>query len=154
MSRKTDYSQSEWKMVTDAASLVAVGVSLADWGTISFMKEIAALTKNIKEAQKAHADCELVLDVIEGLGDIGELTLPKLDGDKVSEFVVPRVREALRVIDARASQSERAAYRKFIGWVAQCVADASGEGFLGTGERVSEKERRFLGELQGVLGAL
>lgn len=153
MSKRSDYNQNDWKLVTDAASLVALGVSIADWGAISFMKEIAALTKGIKAAQKTFADCELVLDVIQGLGDMGDMPLPEVDRDRVGDFVMPRVREGLRVVDARASQSERVAYRKFLTWVAETMANASGEGFLGMGAAVSEKERKFLSELQAVLGA-
>jgi hypothetical protein len=63
------------------------------------------------------------------------------------------VREAVGVLDRRAKPEEAEAYRAFLLYVANSVAEAAREGgFIGIGgKRVSDEEQRLLERLRGVV---
>jgi hypothetical protein len=68
-----------------------------------------------------------------------------------SEIIDP-LRNIALLLDTKATREEAEAYKRFLYEVAEKVAEASGEGFLGTGEKTSDAEYEFLVRLSETLG--
>jgi hypothetical protein len=63
--------------------------------------------------------------------------------------LLQKIRDAVATVERKATPEEAEAYRRFIVDLAERVAEAHKEGFLGvTGERVSEAEREASEKIQ------
>ena len=60
MSKQTDYKEDEWKLVMNAPMTAAAVVVAADFGLVSFAKEIKAAIRFIDEAKQSYADVGLI----------------------------------------------------------------------------------------------
>jgi hypothetical protein len=69
-----------------------------------------------------------------------------------ADEAVDKVREALRVADARWSPEAAQRYRQGLHRMGQAIADASGGGFLGLRARTSQSEEDALAVLAACLG--
>ena len=68
--------------------------------------------------------------------------------------LLQKIRDAVALVGQKATPEEADAYRRFIADLAERVAEAHREGFLGlTGERVSEAEREAIERIKEAVGA-
>jgi hypothetical protein len=72
--------------------------------------------------------------------------------DDVKEEYMAVIVRAIATVTQKASKKDAGEYLYFVHDIAERVAYASGEGFLGTGEKLSPKEKAFLDELRTALG--
>jgi hypothetical protein len=86
---------------------------------------------------------------------------PSIDADDVREaqgniaaLTSQQLREAIDIVEAKATTSEVDSYKKFVMTVAQAVAGAHKEGgFLGIGgKQISDAENEALDEISTALG--
>lgn len=87
---------------------------------------------------------------------------PAIDADEVrhaqtniAEIAAHQLRDAVGIIDAKATPAETDSYKKFVMTVAQAVASAHKEGgFLGIGgKQITDAENQALDEISQALGS-
>jgi hypothetical protein len=73
--------------------------------------------------------------------------------EQLKEHSLQNIRDAVATLSGKATDEEVAEYRKFVLGLAERVAEARKEGFLGlSGERVSDAERAAISEIETALG--
>jgi hypothetical protein len=149
MTTKTEFNAEEWERVAQAPALAGLTVVIADRG--GTIRETIALGRAYAEARRDGGS--------ELLGQIGA-TAPQLDRasigppDQLREQLPERIREAVRIVEEKATPEEAREYREFVMRLADVVAHAHKEGgVLGIGgKEVSPEEQAVLDELASALG--
>jgi hypothetical protein len=130
-------------------------------GFFTSIREAFAMGSSSFTALKGAADVPLLKEIMtdnEKLVDalkakLGEEKDPAARRQKMHAEALAAVKSAVGILAAKGSPADVAAYRSWIGSVAEGVANAASTGgFLGFGgEKVSEAEKAFLGEVQQAL---
>jgi hypothetical protein len=148
MTGKSDFTEEEWKTVLEGPPSAGLVVILSDRG--GSIRETFSMAKAYTEARKQHGDSELLDEIAS--------TKPEMDrtragsSDELKQHNLDNVRQAISVLKTKATEEEVEEYRKFVGGLAEHVAEARKEGFLGlSGERVSDAERAAIEEVKGAL---
>jgi hypothetical protein len=148
MTAKSDFTEEEWKTVLEAPPSAGLLVILSDRG--GSVRETFSMAKAYTEARQQHGESELLDEIVSAkpetdhsrAGSSGELKQHTLDN----------IRQAIAVLKTKATDEEIEEYKKFILALAERVAEARKEGFLGlSGERVSDAERAAIGEIEAAL---
>jgi hypothetical protein len=149
MTSKSAFNAEEWAVVAEAPALAALRVVAADRG--GTVRETLSLARAYAEARKRG-----------GSGLLDELvsTPPQLDPsrfknpDELGRQGSQRLREAVEIVERKATPEEAEEYRRFVLDVADTVAHAHREGgFLGIGgKEVSDEEQAVLDEIRATLG--
>jgi hypothetical protein len=156
MSTRTDYTDDEWKTLTNAWEDVAAAVITA--GSPSFVGtfgEAKATVEVVKDAAKQSASSDLMKAI---LADVATDKKPDIETKGGPGAVMSRGLEACRqvsaILAAKATPEEATEVKTWLYDVAQDVANAGKEGgFLGIGStRLSDAEKGVLGELATALG--
>ncbi len=149
MTTKAEFNAEEWERVADAPALAALVVISAQRG--GSIRESIAVAKAYTEARQQH-DSELI-------GEIAG-TKPSIDPrefhspEELRTGALDRVREAVALLESKATPEEVDSFKQFTLSVVQRAAEADKSGgVLGIGgERVSDAERAALGEIAAALG--
>ena len=148
MTGKADFTEEEWKTILEAPPSAGLIVILSDRG--GSIRETFSMASAYTEARKQHGESEL----------LDEITSAKPETDhtrsgspeELKQHNLDNIRQAVALLKTKASDQEVEEYRKFISGLAERVAEARKEGFLGlSGERVSDAERAAIGEIEGAL---
>jgi hypothetical protein len=138
MTAEGDFTEQEWKLVLQGPPSAGMIVITAQRG--GSLKESFSIAKAYGEARKEHGESEL-LDAIAA-------SKPEIDrtryhsAEELKEHGLQHLREAVELLNQKAEPNEVEEYKRFVITLAQRVAEAHKEGFLGlSGERVSESER-------------
>lgn len=151
MTRKSEFNADEWTTLTEGPLMAGFRVlSAGRGGTI---RESLAMGKVYAKARQAHGGNELLDELV--------ATPPALDPSRlgspqdIGTRSAQRLREAVGILEAKADQADVAAYKAFIGSIAETVAEANSEGgMLGIGGKpVSDEEQAALAEIRSVLSA-
>ena len=150
MTTKTEFNAEEWERAATAPALAGVLVMMADRG--GTIRESIALGKAYSEARRDGGS-----ELLEQFA----ATAPRVDpaslgpADQLRQQLPERIREAVRIVEEKATPEEAEEYRRFILRVADVVAHAHKEGgVLGIGgKEVSEQEQAALDELARALEA-
>jgi hypothetical protein len=150
MTKKADFNAEEWSTVVEGPLLAGMRVITAHRG--GTIRESLAMGQVYAEARRRHGESEL-LDALVS-------SPPALDQERVraagqgAGAITGGLREALRILEQKASPEELEAYRRFVVGVAEAAAKAHKEGgFIGIGgKQVSESEQAALDEIQAALG--
>ncbi|MGL5510592.1 MAG: hypothetical protein ACRDB1_13305, partial [Microcoleaceae cyanobacterium] len=86
MSTRTDYTDAEWQILTDAIAMVWVTVSTADMNLISLFNETKAAIQYMEEGKKTYQNSLLILNLITTVLD-GKMQPPNEKLKTVDEFV-------------------------------------------------------------------
>jgi hypothetical protein len=134
-----------------------MAISLADpGGPIEAFKETAATLRTVVEAPEGDGRGELVDAIAGEVAAEAKQRQSPLAGFKprAASEVMDELREANRVVSAKATPEDAAAFRAWLLAAAQEAADAAKEGgFFGIGaEQVSEREQKVLDQLRETLG--
>lgn len=150
MTTKSEFNAEEWETVIDAPALAGLIVIAAERG--GTIRESVHMARAYSEARKQHTESDLLGELVGSSPspDVSELKTP----EALRNTGLARIREAVALLEAKASPDELEAYRKFTLTVAQAVAEADKSGgFLGIGgERVSESESAALDQIAEALG--
>jgi len=145
MTGKSDFTEEEWKTVLEGPPSAGVIVAAADRG--GTFKESFAMAKAYVEARKQHGQSEL-LDEIES-------AKPQIDHshfhsyDELKTAGLQHLREAIAVLERKATPEEIDAYRQFVISVADRVASAHRE----DGMTISGREQAAMDEVAGAMNA-
>jgi hypothetical protein len=146
MTTKSEFNADEWERVARAPALAGVMVALADRG--GSFRESLALGKAYAAA-KRDGGSELLEQLV--------ASPPSLDPQSVQQpdQIPEQIREALRIVEEKATPEETEDYRQFVLRLADVVAHAHKEGgVLGIGgKEVSPEEQAVLDRLSSTLGA-
>ncbi len=149
MTKKADFNAEEWSNVVEGPLLAGMRVMTADRG--GTIRESMAMGQIYAEARQQQGGSELLDELVS--------TPPAMDPAKmrsagdVGKASSEGLREALRLLEQKASAEEADAYRDFVRAVAGAVARAHKEGgFLGVGgKEVSPDEQAALDEIEATL---
>jgi hypothetical protein len=149
MTAKADFTEEEWKTILEGPPSAGLVVILSDRG--GSIRETFSMAKAYTEARKLHGESEL-LDYISA-------AKPEMDRNRagsqeeLKQHNLDNVRQGIALLKTKATDEEVEEYRKFIVGLAERVAEARKEGFMGlSGERVSDAERAAIGEVEAALG--
>jgi hypothetical protein len=150
MTTKTEFNAEEWERVTQAPALAGLMVITADRG--GTLRESIALGKAYAEARR-DGGSQLLEQIV--------ATAPQLDPasmgppDQLREQAPQRIRDAVRIVEEKATPEEADEYRQFVLRLADVVAHAHKEGgVLGIGgKEVSPDEQGVLDQLASTLGS-
>lgn len=144
MTGKADFSEQEWEAVLEAPTSAGLIVSTAQRG--GSFRESFSLAKAYAEARTATGASGLMDEIAQ--------SKPKVDRarqgsvEDLREHHLDIIREAVSLLEAKASPDELADYRRFTLGLAERVAKAKEEG----DQPISEAERAAIDEIAAALG--
>jgi len=149
MTKKADFNADEWSTVVTAPMLAGMRVvTAARGGTI---RESLAMGQTYAKARQEHGESELLDEIVSSPPaiDPGQL---KSAGD-IGTVSAERLRQAVGLLDQKATPDEVEAYKRFVLGVAEAAANAHREGgVMGIGgKQVSETEQTALDEIAATL---
>jgi hypothetical protein len=152
MTKKADFNAEEWSTVVDGPLYAGMRVISADRG--GTLRETMAMGRVYQAAREHGGESELLDDLVKSPPSIDPGRLREAGGN-IGALASDQLREAMRILEAKATAAEADSYKRFVMSVAQAVAGAHKEGgFLGVGgKQVSDAEEQALDELSSALGA-
>lgn len=155
MTVSANYSESELDTLRQAAIMSGHAVVFCEFTIVSMSIEIAALGKEITSAAKNYPHSPLIQTLFANYTEKPENAAKQEPTDVIPEKILESaknlIRQALGILNTKASPEEIKEYKQFIYTCADRVANAAGEGLFGTGEKVSKKEAATLRELKAAL---
>ena len=145
MTTKAAFSPDEWKVVLEgppAAGLIVI--TAAHGGTF---RETFAMSKAYAEARTEHGDSELLDEIVSAK--------PKVDHtryhspEELRDDELGHLRDAMALLESKATAGERDDYRRFVLSLANKVAAAHRE----HGQSVSPEETAAIEQITEALGA-
>jgi hypothetical protein len=149
---KADFNAEDWSTVVDGPLYAGLRViSAARGGTV---RESLAMGHVYQDARAQHGSSELLDELVKSPPSIDPQRLQQAGGD-LSAVTTDHLRNAMSILESKATPEEADAYKTFVMRVAQAVAGAHKEGgFLGIGgQRISDAEEQALDEISHALGA-
>jgi hypothetical protein len=152
MTRKADFNAEEWSTVAEGPVYAGMRVIAADRG--GTLRESLALGRAYQGARASGGESELLDELIKSPPAIDPNQVREA-GANIGAVASERLREAMRILEAKATPEEIDGYKRFVMTVAQAVASAHKEGgFLGIGgKQISDAENQALDELSLTLGS-
>lgn len=144
MTGKADFTEQEWETVLEAPTSAGLIVSTAQRG--GSFRESFSLAKAYAEARQATGASDLMDEIAQ--------SKPKVDrarqgsAEDLREHHLGIIREAVSLLEAKASPEELGDYRRFALGLAERVARAKEEG----DGPVSDTERAAIDEISAALG--
>jgi hypothetical protein len=146
MTTKSEFNADEWERVARAPALAGLMVMLADRG--GTIRESVALGRAYAEARR-EGGSELIEQLVASPPQLDPQSVGKPDG------LPDQIRDAVRLVEEKATPEEAEEYRQFVLRLADVVAHAHREGgVLGIGgKEVSPEEQAALDRLASTLAA-
>jgi len=146
---KADFTEDEWKLVLEAPPSAGLIVIASDRG--GSVRETFSMAKAYTESRKEHGESELLDEIVSAKPEMDHTRYHS--PEELKEASLGHIRDAVALLKEKAAPEEVDEYKKFIVALANRVAEARKEGFLGlSGERVSDDERSAIGEVEAALG--
>ncbi len=161
MSTRTEYGFEEWqelrvlacsgilyKMEPGAGKAHQMPDSIS--GVVILIRELLALGSFLSKSMEKYGQYEMLSELITDLKENGKTISAETSPVSVADLdnLVERVNQILAL---KAREEEAQAYRAFVYELAYEVANASGDGFFGTGTKINAKEAEFLQNLKALL---
>jgi hypothetical protein len=144
MTTKADFSEQEWDLIRVAPVDAGLAVITADQG--GMMRETFAMAKAYAEARTQHGNSQLLDELVSGRPERDHTRYHSYD--ELKDHAVQTVRDAVALLEGKASGDEVEDYRRFIASLMDRVARRHEEG----GQAISAKEQAAIGELTAALG--
>ena len=151
MTKKAEFNAEEWSTVVEGPLLAGVRVVAASRG--GTIRESLAMGKVYTEARQQQGASELLDELVASPPAIDSARVQGAGGD-IASVSAQRIREAVQLVNDKATPEEADAYKRFVLSVAEAAANAHREGgFLGVGgQQVSDAEKAALDEIAATLG--
>ena len=149
MATKADFNAQEWSTVVEGPVLAGLRVVAADRG--GTIRESLAIGKVYAHARQQHGESALLDELVASPPSVDPSAVG--GGTDIAVASGERLREALELLEEKASDEDVRAYRTFVMAVARAAAEAHKEGgFIGIGgKQVSENEHAALDDIQKTL---
>ena len=145
MTGKAAISEQEWKTILEGPP--SAGMILVTAGRGGTIRETLAIGKAYAEARKQHGSSELLDEIIAAKPEIDHTRYHSFD--ELKEHGLQHLRDAVAVLDAKATPDEVSDYRGFVVALAERVAHAHRE----DGVDVSPPEQAAIDEISASLGS-
>jgi len=144
MTGEADFTEQEWEMMRAVPPLAGmIVVTAARGGTF---RESLAVGKAYGEARQQHGASQLLDEIVTAKPKVDHTRFGSFD--ELQQHGLERLREAVALLEAKATPDEVDDYRRFVLTVAQRVAEAHRE----EGVTVSDPERAAISEIETALG--
>ncbi len=162
MTTKADFTQEQWQLILDVPVMVGMGVMIAGKSGLGTMKESFALTKEMIDAVKGHAENELIQSVVHArLKDKEKSSAEVLTNNPYTgqgreglvDAAVEKCEQVCTVLAEKCTNQEAQEFKQWSMRIGEKVAMAASEGgFLGFGgEQVSAEEKQALARISQAL---
>jgi hypothetical protein len=141
MTSSADFTPEEWEIVREAPTSAGMIVSTAERG--GTFREAFAMAKAYAEARQEHGDSELLDEIVSHKPDVDHTRSHSTE--ELKEHGLQRIREAVALVEQKATPQELDDYRRFVVSLAQRVAAAKSD--------VSDAETAAIAEIEAALGA-
>jgi hypothetical protein len=144
MTSKSDFTTEEWQLILEAPPSAGMIVITAQRG--GSFRETFAMAKSYAQARQQHGKSELLDEIV--------AAKPERDhshyhsAEEVKEHGLQHQRDAVALLQTKATPAEVDEYRRFIVTLAQHVAAAHRE----HGQDVSEAEQGAINDIADALG--
>ena len=144
MTGSADFTPEEWDAIQEGPTSAGMIVSTAQRG--GSFREAFAMAKAYAEARQDHGDSALLDELVSSKPEVDRTKAHS--PEELRQHGLQRIREAVALLEAKATPEEVEDYRRFVVSLAQRVAGAKGEG----GEdKASEAERAAIAEIEAAL---
>src|SRR5437870_5120715 len=138
MTGKIDFTPEEWTALLEGPPSASLIVATAQRG--GALRESLSMAKAYVEARQQHGASELLDEIVSAKPEIDHKRFGSVE--ELTEHGLTNLGNAIAILQRKATPAELEDYRRFVMTVADRVANAHREGFLGlSGERVSDSER-------------
>ena len=149
MTGKADFTEDEWKLVLEAPPSAGLIVIASDRG--GSVRESFSMAKAYTEAREEHGESELLDEIVSAKPEMDHTRFKSQE--ELKQASLGHIRDSVALLKEKATPEEVDEYKKFIVALANRVAEARKEGFMGlSGERVSDAERSAIAEIEAALG--
>jgi hypothetical protein len=145
MTGKTDFTEEEWELVREGPPTAGIVVLTASSG--GSFRESWAMAKAFTEARKAHGSSELLDEIVGESPKVKRYHTP----EEAENEGLSRLRDAVALLEQKATPDEVDAYKRFTLSVADRVAEAHKE--KGEIDPVSGSERAAIEKIGATLNA-
>jgi len=145
MTGKADFTQEEWETVLHGPPTAALIVITAQRG--GTFRETLALTQSYIEARKQHGQSELLDEIVSARPSIDHTRYGS--PEELKQAGVQHLRDAIKLLEQKATADEVDSYRRFVLDLAERVANAHRE----DGANVSPAEQAALDQLKAALAS-
>ncbi len=145
MTAKADFTPEEWQVVLEGPPSAGMIVVTAQRG--GTFRETIAMGKAYVEARKQHGESELLDEIVSAKPEIDHTRYRS--AEELKENGLQHLRDAVELLERKATPMELEDYRRFVLTLADKVATAHREG----GESVSPAEQVAIQEIAASLGA-
>ncbi|MBK5220845.1 MAG: hypothetical protein JJE35_13865 [Thermoleophilia bacterium] len=145
MTKSTDFTPEEWEIVREGPTSAGMIVSTAQRG--GSFREVFAMAKAYTEARKEHGDSELLDELVSHKPELDKTKAHS--PEELKQHGLQHIREAVSLVEQKASAEELGDYRRFVVSLAERVAGAKSEG----DKQVSDAESAAIAEITQALGA-
>ena len=146
MTGKADFTAEEWDAIAEGPTSAGMIVSTAERG--GTFRETFAMAKAYTEARREHGDSALLDELVS--------SKPKMDhtrshsAEELREHALGRVRDAIGVLEQKATPEEVEDYRRFVVSLANRVAGAKTEK---ADQSTGDAESAAIAEITEALGS-
>lgn len=144
MTGKSDFTQQEWELVLEGPPSAGMIVVTAQRG--GTFRETIAMAKAYVEARQQHGESELLDEIVAAKPEADHTRYHSVD--ELKQHGLQHLRDAVELLERKASTDEVDGYRRFVLTLAEKVANAHREGDAA----VSEAERAAIDEIAASLG--
>ena len=144
MTASANFTPEEWEVVREGPTSAGMIVSTAQRG--GTFREVFAMAKAYTEARQEHGDSELLDEIVSHKPDMDRTKAHS--PEELKQHGLQRIREAIALLEQKASAQEVEDYRRFVTSLANRVAGAKTES---GGEPVSEAETAAIAEIAQAL---
>ena len=148
MTTKADFTPQEWDLVLEGPPSAGMIVITAQRG--GTLRETVSMAKAYVEARQHIGQSELLDEIVAAKPAIDHTRYGSLE--ELKEHCLAHLRDAVALLEDKATPQELDEYKHFILNLADKVADAHREGHGGE-ESVSEAERAAIATIAQALGA-
>jgi hypothetical protein len=146
MTGKGDFTPEEWTVVLEGPPSAGLIVITAQRG--GTFRETYSMAKAYTEARQDHGASELLDEIVSAKPHVDHTRYSS--PDELKQAGLQRIRDAVALLEAKATAEEADEYRRFVVTLAEKVANAHREG---GDSAVSDAERAAIEEIRGALDA-
>ena len=145
MTGKADFTQEEWDLILEGPPSAGIIVVTAQRG--GTFRESFAIGRAYVDARQQHDDSELLDEIVAARPERDHTRYHSVE--ELKQAGLQHLRDAVELLERKATPEEVEDYRRFILNLADKVAKAHRE----NGEQVSEAEQAAIKEISASLGA-